>query len=595
MAGADAQPAVSARQGRATAGVPPGWRLQRLGRLWRTARYIPPAQLAARARVVALRRLYTAFPQWPIRVARRRAAGTDAATPAPLLPIELIVPEGLTGVRMRAGALADGQFSFIGRTVDFSGGVRWRDAELSPLWMFNLHYLGTLTDLMLAGCTRHAAALLASWCEQFADAWNPVAWHPYPTAQRLMHLCIASAAAPADGGGFASRALRLAAVHAAYLLQHLEYDLRGNHLLEDACALAFASRFLSGPLAHDCEGVARRLLAAELPEQILADGGHFELSPMYHVIVMQRLLQVMALLGADDPLTRNTLAPAVTRMAHFLEGILCPDGDLPTLGDSVRDFAPPPAALLAAARRYGCNGGSPAGMGRTSFVHSGMHVLRSPRLWALLDAGPVCPDYLPGHGQADSLTVEVWCDGACIVGDPGVFDYTGAERAWGRSSRAHSTVTVDDRDTSEVYDSFRVGARAHVGAPVLSGSGVEVCLDTADGRASFTRRVRLCGTPPSQLEIGDVAVAQPGATVRARLHLHPAVRVLEPASEPGHCLTVQSPAGRVRITAAHPLSLEAGRASRQFGALAATTIVVQVLRPAAAGVFTGSFSITPLS
>ena len=33
--------------------------------------------------------------------------------------------------------------------------------------------------------------------------------------------------------------------------------------------------------------------ARELPEQILADGGHFELSPMYHALVLEDLLDLV--------------------------------------------------------------------------------------------------------------------------------------------------------------------------------------------------------------------------------------------------------------------------------------------------------------
>jgi len=283
-------------------------------------------------------------------------------------------------------------------------------------------------------------------------------------------------------------------------------------------------------------------------------------------------------------------------MAAFLRGILCPDGDIPLLGDSARGFAAPPERLLGAAAAVAPDIGRPS-LGRTSFADSGLHVLRGQRTWTILDAGPVCPTYLPGHGQADSLTLEVWCDGACIVGDPGVHEYTGPERAWGRSSRAHSTMTIDDADTSEVYGSFRVGGRARVVAISVGGNAVTAALEPFGLAARLTRTVRLTGTTGDTLEILDSATAPPGRTVRSRLHLHPAVQLVEGPTASGRHVIARSPAGFVRIQAEQPLEVERGRASRQYGLIEPTTILVQTLAAGAAtagNVCVAKFSIVPL-
>ncbi len=566
----------------------------RAARLLRTARYIPPAQLAARLHVMAQRRRYSFMPERPIARARRDAAGTTAAAPLPELPHMLLAPEEMVTLDARAAELADGRFTYLGRTADFTGGLRWRDATASPLWLFNLHYLSALLDLTLSGRPAAARTLLCAWADAFGDRWDVVAWHPYPASLRLSNLCLAAGQA----GGFdllGSGAVDLAATHAAFLLRHLEHDLRGNHLLENAFALLCAARFLRGHVAHEADAVARRLFAVEIPEQVLPDGGHFELSPMYHSIVLHRLLQARWLLGEGDPLVRDVVAPAVARMAVFLRDILCPDGDIPLLGDSVRGVARPPSRLLDLAGPVGPVAGAPT-PGRRSFMNTGLHVLRSQRIWAIFDAGPICPDYLPGHGQADSLTVEVWSDAACVVGDPGVHEYTGPERAWGRSSRAHSTLTVDDADTSEVYASFRVGGRARIVAVAADGNTVTATLEPFGVRGCLTRTLRLNGTTPEALDILDSATVPPGRTVRARLHLHPGVTLRDGPDASGRTIIARSPTGLVRIEAQHRLHLEHGRASRQYGLIEPTTILVQTLAAPgpSASVVAGKFSIQPL-
>jgi len=550
--------------------------------------HLTPTQVAARARFMLLRRLYALAPGRPIEAARRAAAGADPAPPLPALPRALIAPEGAARTTARAAALSGGRFVYLGRERDYRTGIHWRDPAVSPLWAFNLHYLGAVLDLVLAERVGDARRILAEWTAEFGHRWDPVAWHPYPTSLRLTNLCCA-AIDRASFDALGADCGRLAATHAAFLLRHLERDLRGNHLLENAVALLMASACLRGPLALRCGTAARTLLAAEIPEQVRGDGSHFELSPMYLLLVMQRCLQALALLDPDEPLARDTLAPAVARMACFLSGIVCPDGDIPPLGDAVRAFAPPPAALLALAERLLGTRATPPPPGVTSFDDAGLHVFRDRRTWAIFDAGPVCADYLPGHGQADSLTVEVWCDGACVVGDPGVHEYTGPERAWGRSSRAHSTVTVDDADTSEVFGSFRIGGRARITGVAREPRAVTATLRPFGVRADLTRRVQFAAGADAGIEILDSARVPPGRTARARLHLHPAVELLRDQASDARTVVARSPAGLVRIAAQHPLQLERGRASRQYGLLEPTTILVQPLVAGAA-----TFSVTPL-
>ena len=67
------------------------------------------------------------------------------------------------------------------------------------------------------------------------------------------------------------------------LLKNLEFHLYGNHLLENAFALLFSS-FLFNDKKYF--RVADKILKNELKEQILNDGAHYELSPMYHSIIL---------------------------------------------------------------------------------------------------------------------------------------------------------------------------------------------------------------------------------------------------------------------------------------------------------------------
>ena len=476
-------------------------------------------------------------------------------------------------------AYGAGEFAFLARTADFTTGIPWEDLPYTPLWRYQMQYLQPVLDLVLEGRADAARALLDSWREVFEERWHPEAWHPYPASLRLANLCHAAAA----GGSFDALGEGipdLLATHAAYVLAHLETDVRGNHLLENARALLIASRFLTGRLADDSEAAARRILKIEIPEQVLTDGAHFELSPMYHCIVLQRLLEMSHVVGLEHGLTRGLFVPAVRDMSLYLESILCPDGGIPLFGDAVRGFAPDPRALLDESSLV-VGVAEPAALELSGPRSSGLHVLRSQDLVAFLDAGPVCPAYLPAHAQADALTVEVWARGVCLVADPGVHEYTGEERAWGRSSRAHSTVTVDDRDSSEVYGSFRAGGRASIQA---EREGCAVLLPWNDP-ARITRTISF--DAGGALLISDRVEAVAGRDVKSRLQLHEAVRI---ESCDGTRAALATSAGRVLVTCAGTLETEPSRRSPRFGVIERTMALVATLAHAD-GVYSGSFTI----
>ncbi|MGH7437994.1 MAG: heparinase II/III domain-containing protein [Polyangiaceae bacterium] len=549
-----------------------------VGPVLRTVSRITPGQLAARTRFLFLRRLYAARPQLPLDRADRDARGATPRSVLPRLPLSVLVPDGKDAAHARAMRYRRGCFSYLADIHAFAvdeGSQRvlvdWTPAGASRLWRFQLQYLGAALDLVVDGAPDAAAQLIQSWIDRYGTGWDLTAWHTYPVALRLANLCHAAGLA-GSFDALGPNAAHLVAVSAAYIHRHLERDVRGNHLLEDVAALLIAARYLEGHPVAAWERTAREIYARELPEQIQPDGSHFELAPMYHAIVLWRLLQIEALLGPRDELVSSTIGPRIVAMRRYLAGILCPDRDVPLLGDSVRacDFAPPAFTLLG-------DEPVPTGEGVRSFRDAGLHVFRSERLWAIFDAGAVCPEYLPAHGHADTLTVEVWCDGACVVSGPGIYDFTGPERDWGRSSRAHSTLTVDDRNTSEVYDSFRIGGRARIEAVEARSDRVTASAVPWSQDAHLRRTVAFGDTARATLRIEDRAAVRRGTTCRSRLHLHPAVSIVTCADGERQAI-LGTPRGRVKITSTHPMRREVGRASRQLGRIEPTTLLVQDLR-----------------
>src|SRR5207237_3863965 len=75
----------------------------------------------------------------------------------------------------------------------------------------------------------------------------------------------------------------------------LETHLLANHLMKNIKALMFAGALLGAPESSRWWAKGEKLLKRELAEQILADGGHFERSPMYHAEALEDLLDIRTL------------------------------------------------------------------------------------------------------------------------------------------------------------------------------------------------------------------------------------------------------------------------------------------------------------
>lgn len=340
--------------------------------------------------------------------------------------------------------ILEGTFCLLNKSGDLGRPVDWAAQEQSLLWRFTLHYFNYLHLLE----DEEQVVLCREWIEA-----NPVgagvAWHPYPTSLRLVNWCRSGLAAP--------DVLESLYQQAAYLYRNVETHVQGNHLLENARALVMAGCYLDGQ--GEAEQWRERGLAIyrdELDEQVLANGFHFERSPMYHALVLEGILDVLNVLSTPRPV-RTRLREAARAMTDALVSVTHPDGTIALFNDSTQDIAPATDRLLAYARQVlGHDANS-----RGEFSQAGYYVQESDDLWLMIDGGPGGPEYLMAHAHADVFSYELSLFGDRIVVDGGVYEYSaGPMRQYVRGTGAHNTVQVDGADQFECWDSFRVARRA---------------------------------------------------------------------------------------------------------------------------------------
>jgi len=463
--------------------------IKAFSRYWHTLRYLRPVQLYGRLWF----RLYRPTPDLRPAPGLRLVAGHWERPPA-----------------RQDRMLGPATFRFLNETHEAIGPGAWNDPARDKLWLYNLHYfdaLGAGGDVGPRLRAQWHRALLRRWMAE-----NPPAvgngWEPYPTSLRIVNWVKWALA----GNDLPPECVSSLAVQARWLSRRLEHHLLGNHLFANAKALVYAGAFFVGAQADRWLALGRRLLARELREQVLADGGHFERSPMYHAILLEDVLDLINLAGTfPGSLAPDDLALCREKAAAMLGwlAVMChPDGGIGFFNDAALGSAPTLGALIDYAQRLGLPVGAPvgadvvggegAGPASSPFLalgpglaaldgspeyaalptlalshgevqglssvwlrDSGYVRLEAGSAVALLDVAPIGPDYLPGHAHADTLSFELSLCGRRVIVNGGTSRYgTGPERLAERGTAAHSTVQIDHADSSDVWGGFRVARRA---------------------------------------------------------------------------------------------------------------------------------------
>ena len=415
-------------------------------RLFHTVRHLQPVQVLYRAKYSVRRRTRISERiDGPVQTGGYAVAPTAFAAG----PVEY---------------LGDKRWRFLNREGDIERG--WNGPQYERLWLYNLHYFNYLHQQRRE---RHAdvlGSLIDEWI-----AGNPLGtgpgWEPYPLSLRIVNWIKWAC----SGMPLSRRAMSSLYLQARYLVQRLEYHLLGNHLFANAKALVCAGLFFETVEASEWLATGLGILRREMTRQVLSDGGHFELSPMYHAIFVEDLLDIVNLSSGPDAHKRGPAAEscrtlareALPRMLGWLRTMTHPDGQIALFNDAAFGIARPYAVLEDYARRLGIavEPLSPAHP-LTSLDASGYVRVERGDYVALFDVARIGPDYLPGHAHADTLTFELSLAGQRLIVDAGTSTYAiGEQRMHERSTAAHNTVTLGKQSSSDVWSAFRVGRRAY--------------------------------------------------------------------------------------------------------------------------------------
>ena len=431
---------------------------------------------------------------------------------------------------------------------------------VSKLWRYNQHYFDDLNAMEASKRREWHRALLCRWVRE-----NPTGrgtgWEPYPTSLRVVNWIKWACA----GNVLNDMCVHSLAIQTRWLAKRIEWHILGNHLFANAKALVFAGVFFSGEEAGRWLRKGLKIVNDEVAEQVLADGGNFERSPMYHAIFFEDLLDLLNLANAfPDVICGPIIArlrEAAGRMRYWLDAMTLPDGETAFFNDAAIGIAPDPADLFSYAQRLSVSSGTLA-PGVTHLADSGYIRLASATACALLDVAPVGPDYLPGHAHADTLSFELSVFDQRVLVNGGTSEYgAGDVRGSERGTAAHNTVVVNSENSSEVWGGFRVARRACPRDLSINAQGDLVKVACAhDGYRRLRGRPmhrRLWQFSQTSFVIED-QIDGSFDHAFAYFHLHPCIKVSIGANEDGvlhlpqgHKVSVCVELGKAQWIASH--------------------------------------------
>ena len=246
--------------------------------------------------------------------------------------------------------------------------------------------------------------------------------------------------------------LNVIETHACLMEQRLSlYSSAGNHTIAEAVGLLYAgSLFPELKKAEIWKHKGKEILAHEADQQIFADGGGAEQTFWYLLFISDLLGLAHVLLTSKNESEKN-IEQAFQRASAFLSCLGDSPSSLPDVGDRDDGYALSRFLRISFKRASGKNAFV------KTFQASG-YTLCKPidDVKILFDHGALGMPPSYGHGHADALSLIVLLKDKEIFVDSGTYGYA-VERNWRqyfKSTAAHNTVTVDDRDQATYLNGF---------------------------------------------------------------------------------------------------------------------------------------------
>ena len=410
------------------------------------------------------------------------AVSSDAGQAEPITTVPELDFDPVFVERFPADEILTDKITILHTSKEFHWNQKWHFDDKSALWNFNLHYFEYLFPLIDAyrktddrKYLDKSVEIINCWIDQNPQKSGGEGWSPYMVDLRLTNWLSYYSYVNED----LDRKFReklLSSIHEQYtfLSCHLEKDILGNHYFEDLKTLILCSLFFNNiPVLN----ASLKAFRKECKEEILSDGMHFELSLMYHKLILEGMIRVAVALrerGKPDAEIEHYLQPMLDVAWSFEEGL----ERVPLFNDSGNNVAKSLQALVTAGKKQ--FGIQP--VYKAKFENSGFYIFKKDDWKLIVDAGQPGPAYIPGHAHCDAGSFELFKAGKPVIVNCGTYAYQCKERSFFRSTAAHNTVMVNDTEQSQCWGAFRMAKRSKVRVIKITDRAIEMELTDQNGQ-----------------------------------------------------------------------------------------------------------------
>lgn len=403
----------------------------------------------------------------------------------------------------------NGTFNFLNQEHYFKYTIDWNHPSYGKLWTYNINYF----EYILQEDIKNDLSLKLIY--NFIDSISTVkdGLEPFPISLRCINWIKYISLNQIEDKKISNSLY----VQYKILMDNIEYHLLGNHLLENGFSLLFGAYYFQDQLFYQ---KAKEILTEELEEQVLKDGAHFELSPMYHQIMLFRVLDCINLVQ-NNSWKEKELLPLLKEKAEvmlaWLENMTFTNGEIPLLNDSANGIAPTTLTLLEYGNRLGIESK------HQKLGDSGYRKFSNDKYECIIDVGNIGPDYIPGHAHADTFNFILYVDEKPFIVDTGLSTYeTNERRTLERSTCSHNTVEIASMNQSNVWGGFRVAERAYVISLEENDTQIKAIHDGYK-KSLNSLHERTFIFEDDSIKITDTILSDITHIAVSRIHFHPSV------------------------------------------------------------------------
>ncbi|HLU90976.1 MAG TPA: heparinase II/III family protein [Pedomonas sp.] len=391
-------------------------------------------------------------------------------------------------------ALIEGRLEYMGISIT-THGMRFSAIQAPQAWLEWLHSFRWLRDLSAAETDykRGAAVvepLVQRWLSEYAK-FDELAWRADVLGERLMQwMTHAPYILSSEDHVYRSSVLNALARQGRHLLQTAEKTPEGLARIKATAGLMINGLLLPGGESRTQKGAAALERALDL--FILADGGIASRCPEEQLAILKILLTVRSVAQERKAEEPAGLTRAIDRLVPSLRGVMLGDNHLSAVhGGGLAD-----KNVLEQALKLSGVSAKPLKNG----IYSGFQRLEGGRSVVVLDAGPPPPGRVSQTAHAGTLAFE-FSDGLnrvvvnCGGGRGTALALIPDLQQVLRASAAHSTLVIDDTNSTRIRDDGTLGKGVSEVTAVRQESEEGVLVDAVhDGyvrRFGFQHRRRL--------------------------------------------------------------------------------------------------------